>query len=165
VARILIVAGGCRGLELTRELVADGHAVRVTTRSESSRAAIEALGAECFLATPDRLATMRGALERVAVVCWLLAGATGGEDELRALHSSRLDAFVRQTIDTTVRGFVYERGAPGARASELLAAGERIARELAATNSIPFESLAEDISDVGAWKAAAASAIATLLSR
>ena len=37
VARMLIVGGGCRGRELARGLVADGHAVRITTRGEGRR--------------------------------------------------------------------------------------------------------------------------------
>ena len=76
-ARILIVGGGCRGRRLARQLVGEGHAVRITTRTEAGRAAIEATGAECWIGTPERLATLRGALESVTIVCWLLAGAGG----------------------------------------------------------------------------------------
>ena len=67
----------------------EGHAVRVTTRAESGRAAIEAVGAECWIGTPERLGTLRAALESVTIVCWLLGTASGSEEELGALHGSR----------------------------------------------------------------------------
>ena len=162
-ARILIVGGGCRGRELARELVQSGHAVRVTTRSESSRAAIEDSGAECFLGTPDRLATLRPALDGIAVACWLLAGARGRDDDVAALHASRLQAFVRQLIDTTARGFVYERGERGGVWSEALSDGERVVRELAEQNLIPLAVLADDIRNRRAWLRGARAAIDGLL--
>src|ERR1022692_1789084 len=85
VARILIVAGGCRGRQLASEMVANGHAVRITTRTEAGRAAIESTGAECWVGTPGRLATLRGALDSVTIACWLLASASGPEEEVRPL--------------------------------------------------------------------------------
>ena len=106
-ARILIIAGGARGRALAGGLVAEGHAVRITTRAESGRAAIEAVGAECWIGTPDRIATLRYALEGVTLACWLLGNACG-QTPVAALHGSRLEFFVSQTIDTTVRGLVYE---------------------------------------------------------
>src|SRR6185312_3751050 len=90
VARILILGGGCRGRRLAGELLAGGHAVRITTRAESGRAAIEALGAECWVGTPDRLATLRGSLENVAIACWLLGTASGEPEDLAALYTTRL---------------------------------------------------------------------------
>ena len=39
--------------------------MRITTRTEAGRAAIEAAGAECWIGTPDRLATLRRALDGV----------------------------------------------------------------------------------------------------
>ena len=162
-ARILIVGGGCRGRELSTELVERGHAVRITTRSESNRAAIEAGGAECFVGTPDRLATLRNALDGITIACWLLAGASGEEDEVARLHSARLQAFVRQLIDTTARGFVYERGAETSAWSEALASGERVARRLAQQNAIPLAALAEDLKDREAWLRGARVAIGGLL--
>jgi uncharacterized protein YbjT (DUF2867 family) len=165
-ARILIIGGGCRARELARELVDAEHAVRITTRSESNRAAIERSGAECYHGTPDRLATLRGALDRVAVVCWLLAGASGGEEEVHELHSSRLRAFMHQVIDTTVRGFVYERGDDNAESSavaDALEQGERIVRTLADANAIPLAVLKADIADREAWLRGARGAVARLL--
>ena len=48
------------GRRLAAEMTEHGHALRITTRTEASRAAIEATGAECWIGTPDRLATLRG---------------------------------------------------------------------------------------------------------
>jgi uncharacterized protein YbjT (DUF2867 family) len=162
VARILIVAGGCRGRQLAAALAGEGHAVRVTTRAESGRAAIEASGAECYIGTPQRLATLRAALDGVTVICWLLGTAAGPEPELRSLHSTRLEFFLGQVIDTTARGFVYE--AAGATASAaLLAAGERRARTLLELNAIPARYLTVDPDDPDAWLAQARRAVASLL--
>ncbi len=160
-ARVLIVAGGCRGRRLAQELVGEGHAVRITTRDERGRPAIEAAGAECWVGTPDRLATLRGALENVTILCWMLATATGSAEELDALHGSRLEFFMTQAIDTTVRGVVYETGGGVA----LLAGGEEIVRALAERNSIPVAFLTADPRDRDAWLAEALAAVASLLSR
>jgi uncharacterized protein YbjT (DUF2867 family) len=164
VGRILIVAGGCRGRELAAALVAEGHVVRISTRTEGGRAAIEAAGAECWIGTPDRLATLRGALENVTVACWLLGCAAGSERALRALHGSRLEFFLTQAIDTTVRGCVYEaRGSVTPPA--LLAEGERMVRALAERNAIPTAFLAADPRDVQSWITEARAAIDSLLAR
>ena len=161
-ARILIVGGGCRGLLLAAQMVGDGHAVRITTRRPAGRDAIEATGAECYLGTPDRLSSLRAALESVTIACWLLGGARGSKEQLVALHSSRLSYFLGQAIDTTVRGFVYE--AAGERVPrEVLAAGERTVRELGARNAIPVAILSEDPSDTGTWLAGARGALDALL--
>ncbi len=156
------MAGGCRGRRLAEALVLEGHAVRITTRSDGGRAAIEAAGAECWLGTPDRLATLRGALDSVTIVCWLLGTAAGGEQELRALHSSRLEFFLTQMIDTTVRGLVYEapRTAP---TSELPAAGEALTRALTERNQIPAAFLTADPQDQDEWLTAARAAVSSLL--
>ena len=163
-ARILIVGGGCRGRRLASELVHEGHALRISTRSEDGRAAIEATGAECWIGTPDRLATLRAALDGVAILCWLLGTAAGSEHELRELNTSRLRFFLTQAIDTTVRGFVYEAGGatspPG-----LLAEGEQIARALTELNAIPAAFLTSDPRDAAAWLEEAGGAIDALLSR
>jgi hypothetical protein len=161
----LIVAGGCRGRRLAGGLVGEGHAVRVTTRTESGRAAIEAAGAECWIGTPERLGTLRAALESVTIVCWLLGTATGPEDQIRALHASRLEFFLGQVIDTTVRGFVYEAaGVPGgAVPMDVLAGGERVVQRVAVRNEIPIGFLRADPGDVEAWLAGARAEIGALL--
>jgi hypothetical protein len=164
VARILIVAGGCRGRRLAEAMVSDGHAVRMSTRSEEGRAAIEAAGAECWIGTPDRLATLRGALDSVTIVCWLLGTASGPPEQLDALHSSRLELFVTQAIDTTVRGFVYEACGAGPSAA-LAAEGERVVRTLTERNAIPVTFLTGDPQEQKGWLTGARLAVASLLAR
>jgi uncharacterized protein YbjT (DUF2867 family) len=159
---MLIVGGGLRGRELARELVGEGHSVRITTRSEHGRAAIEQVGAECWVGTPDRLATLRGALENVTLLFWLLGSASGTREELDALYGTRLQFFLTQAIDTTVRGFVYE-GRGTTTPAEVIEAGERTVRALTARNVIPVAFLTADPGDRDAWLADVRSAIGSLL--
>jgi hypothetical protein len=161
VARILMIAGGARGRALGAELIARGHAVRITTRTPARRVLIEAVGAECWIATPDRIATLRYALDDVTVACWLLGTACGPLAQLRELHSSRLESFVTQTIDTTVRGLVYE--AAGTVAAATLDAGAALVRARAAYNAIPLRVLDADPRDDRAWISQALGAIDWLL--
>jgi hypothetical protein len=161
VARILIVGGGCRGRTLARSLTADGHAVRISTRHERTRGAIEAAGAECWIGTPARLATLRGALDAVTVACWLLGSAAGAAEEVSALHTTRLEFFLTQAIDSTVRGVVYE--ACGSAPAQTLAEGCERARALAERNAIPAAFLLADPGDTDAWLAQAGAAISSLL--
>jgi uncharacterized protein YbjT (DUF2867 family) len=158
----MIVGGGCRGRRLASALISDGQVVRVSTRTESGRSAIEATGAECWIGTPDRLATLRGALDGVTVLCWLLGSAVGSPAELQALHSSRLEFFLTQAIDTTVRGIVYEAAGTGTP-PELLRRGAEIARALAERNAIPARFLTADPNDVETWLDNARESIASLL--
>jgi hypothetical protein len=162
---------------------ASGYAVRVTTRTEARRAAIEQTGAECWIGTPQRLATLRGALENVTIACWMLAGAHGEPDAVHALHGSRLEFFLTQAIDTTVRGLIYD-ATPGRAPASALAEGERLVRSLTKLNAIPMAVLGVDLSTrVGgesgdsaagswgapdedeAWIAGAAAAVERLLAR
>ena len=76
-ARVLLVGCGCRGRGLARALRADGHAVRGTTRDPAGREAIAAAGAQPWVGDPDRVASLTGALEGAALVCWLLGSARG----------------------------------------------------------------------------------------
>jgi hypothetical protein len=163
VARILIVGGGCRGRRLAARLVEEGrHAVRITTRGESGRAAIEATGAECLIGTPDRLASMRGALDGVTIACWLLAAARGDLVQVQALHGSRVESFLGQAIDTTMRGFVYE-AAGVTVADEARTEGERIVRTVSERNAIPAAILRADVEDPAVWQAEAWATIDGLL--
>lgn len=164
-ARILIVAGGCRGRRLAGELVGEGHVLCITTRSEERRAAIESYGAECRIATPLRVGTLRPALEGVTLVCWLLASVCGAEEEVRALHGSRLELFLRQLIDTTARGFIYD-ASPGVLAPELLAEGQLIVRAVTEQNAIPARVLlGSQVGGAGdaGWIDAARGAVESLL--
>jgi hypothetical protein len=159
--RALIVGGGCRGLELARGLVAEGHAVRAVTRTEAGRPAIEAAGAECWIGDPDVIGTLRYALDNVTVLLWLLGTATGERDRVAALHGSRLRMMLEKTTDTTVRGVVYE--ARGPVATDVLAGGVDELRLAHRTNEIPFALLQADPADRTAWLAAAREAIESLL--
>ena len=160
-ARVLIVGGGCRGRVLAGELLAAGHAVRITTRSEAGRAAIEATGAQCHIGTPDRTGTLRSALDAVSVACWMLGTARGDAEALSALHGTRLDYWLTQVIDTTVRGFVYE--AAGTVPAAALAERARRVRAACALNSIPLAIVHADPADTSAWVTAAAAAVAAFL--
>ena len=124
-ARVLIVRCGCRGQALARDLVAAGHAVRGTTRSQDRTAAIAEAGAEPYVGDPDRIGTLMGALAGVTVVCWLL-GTVPDPD----LHGGRLRMLFEKLVDTPVRGVVYERALPE---------GEAIARDAAERWRIPVE--------------------------
>jgi hypothetical protein len=144
-------------------LLEQGHAVRITTRTEAGRAAIEAVGAECWIGTPERLATLRGALDAVAICCWLLGTAVGPEEELRGLHGARLEFFLTQVIDSTVRGFVYEASGTSVPA-DALAAGRGRVLALGELNAIPTAFVTARPEPVSSWVAQAREAIETLLS-
>jgi len=161
VARVLIVEGADRGLRLAERLLADGHAVRATTSDPIRAGAIEAVGGECLFGTPERLATLRGALEHVTVACWLLAEVEDPE-LARALHGPRLERFLGDAIDSTLRGFVYETGGTAVPA-QVLSGGERIVSETARLNSIPVALLTVDPLDLDAWLEQALAAIGGLL--
>jgi hypothetical protein len=156
-----MVGGGCRGLELARDLVAEGHAVRAVTRRPEARAAIEAAGAECFVGDPDVVGTLRYALDNVTILLWLLGTARGPEDKLAALHGSRLRMMLEKTTDTTVRGVVYE--ASGTVGPALIAAGVEEMRHARRTNEIPYALMSADRVDRAAWLADARAAIDALL--
>ena len=149
--RVLLIGGGLPGLTLAQSLTADGHAVRFVTRNPEFAPQIEATGAECFIGDPDRIGTLRYALDNVTVLLWLL-GTAGGE-----LHGSRLTMMLEKTIDTTVRGIVYER-------PDQPLPGEEIVRRMASYNEIPHALLDTPRDDADAWAAAVRSAIDDVLS-
>jgi len=159
--RVLLVGGGCRGLGLARDLVADGHAVRVVTRDEARRAEIEAAGGECWIGDPDVVGTLRYALESVTILVWALGTARGSADEVAALHGPRLQMMLSRTIDSTVRGVVYE--AAGPVGAEVLGTGVGELRRTCELNEIPYALVEEDPSRADAWQAAARRAIEHLL--
>jgi hypothetical protein len=159
VARLLVVGGGCRALDLTVGLAAEGHAVRAVTRTEAHRAAIEAAGAECVIADPDRVGTLRYALDNVTVLLWLLGTATG--PNVADLHGSRWEMMLSKTIDTTVRGVVYE--AAGSVDPGVLEGGARLTERFAAYNEIPLRVLRADPADRPAWGRAARGAVEALI--
>jgi uncharacterized protein YbjT (DUF2867 family) len=160
-ARCVIVGCGCRGLALTRVLSGRGHAVRATTRYPGRRAEIEAAGAELFVGDPDRVATLWTAFDHAGVVCLLLGSASGGEEQLAALHSTRLDMLLEKMRDTTVRGIVYE--VRGTVAPELLAAGAQRVRHACDRSLIPYALLDADPGDHSAWPESAADVVEGVL--
>lgn len=148
--RALVVGGGCRGLDLARELVEEGHAVRYVTRTEAGRAAIEEAGAQCWIGTPDVIGTLRYALDNVTLLFWLLGTASGSDEELAPLHGSRLRMMLEKTTDTTVRGVVYE--AAGTVPPEMLRAGVEEMELAQRSNEIPFQLVeADPRGDREAW--------------
>jgi hypothetical protein len=142
-----MVGGGCRGLALARSLVAEGHAVRAVTRDESRRADIESAGCECWIGDPDRIGTLRYALENATVLLWLLATV-----DVPELHGSRLEMMLERTVDTTVRGVLYEGRA-----------GETVVQAAHDRHGIPIAFLEADPGDVQTWVAEARSGIDSLL--
>lgn len=144
-ARFLVLGGDSeRALELARSLSAAGHAVRAVTASEDRRAAIEAAGAECWIGDPDVVGTLRYALDNVTLLLHLL-----GDVATPDLHGSRLHMLLERTIDTTVRGVVYEAG-PGLELFE----------RMTAFNEIPARVIPAGAED---WQAAARGAVDELL--
>jgi uncharacterized protein YbjT (DUF2867 family) len=161
-ARCLIIGCGCRGRLLTRELRSAGHAVRGTTRSSAALAEIEAAGAEAVLADPDRVATLIPAFEHVTVVCVLLGSALGSTEQLRALHSTRLEMLLTKLVDTTARGVVYE--ARGSVDPSVLAGGAGRVQEFAHRSLASYALLEADPAEPEAWVAAALEAVTGLIS-
>jgi hypothetical protein len=159
--RVLLVGGGCRGLDLTRSLVGDGHAVRVVTRGEQRRAAIEAAGGECWIGDPDVVGTLRYALENVTIVVWALGTASGTAEQVAALHGSRLEMMLSKVIDTTVRGVVYE--AAGTIAPAAFATGIAELERMGRLNEIPVAIVDADPGDGAGWATAARQAIGGLI--
>ena len=156
-ARVLIVGCGCRGRSLTAALLADGHAVRGTTRAETGLAEIEAVGAEGVVADPDRLGTILVQLAGVTLICWLMGSATGAGD----LHGPRLETLLERLVDTPVRGIVYE--AAGSVEPALLATGAAAVRAAAERWRLPAEVVETDPSDHAEWLDAMRAAVERLL--
>ncbi len=159
--RVLLIGGGCRGRALAAGLTAEGHAVRAVTRTEDGRAAIEATGAECWIGDPDRIGTLRYAMESVTIVVWALGTATGDAEKVDALHGSRLTMLLERTVDTTARGFVYE--AAGTVPAEALQRGTAEVRRMCELNEVPYALLDGDPADPQEWAVGARAAIDHLL--
>jgi CheY-like chemotaxis protein len=98
----------------------------------------EALGREGHVVNAVAHAD-REALEHVAIVCWL--------------DGSSPERFLLRTVDSSMRGFVYQAGGH-----------ERSVSETATRNSIPVALLTADPLDPDVWLAQALDAIGGLLS-
>jgi len=148
-ARALIVGCGCRGRELGGRLLAEGWAVRGTSRREQGLAAIEEAGIEAALADPDRVGTLLELVGDVAVVFHLLGSAAGEPEAVAAIHGPRLERLLEKVVDTPVRGVVYE--ACGSVDAAVLAGGAEIVGTASRTWRIPAEIVSEGAADPAAW--------------
>jgi hypothetical protein len=126
VARALIVGCGCRGRELGEGLLAEGWAVRGTSRRDEGLGAIEAAGIEPALADPERPGTILGLVNDVAILVLLLGSAGGSEEELAAIHGPRLERLMEHLVETPVRGVLYEGTKAGAEVVQAAARTWRI---------------------------------------
>ena len=133
-ARALIVGCGCRGRELGERLLAEGWAVRGTSRREEGLAAIEAAGIEPALADPDRPGTILELVGDVAVLVLLLGSMTGSDEEVAAIHGPRLERLMEHLVETPVRGVVYEG----------TEAGSEVVQTAGRTWRIPVEVVTEE---------------------
>ncbi len=156
-ARVLIVGCGCRGRSLASALLADGHAVRGTTRDGARITEIETAGAEGVVADPDRLGTLMQALAGVSAICWLM----GSAGDAPAVNGERLQSLAERLVDTHVRGLVYE--AAGAAGPAPLGAGAEIVRQASATWHMPVEVVTESPDDHAAWLEAMRAAVGRIL--
>ncbi len=148
-ARALIVGCGCRGRLLGERLLADGWAVRGTSRSEEGLAAIEAAGLEAAPADPDRPGTLLDLVADVAVAYYLLGSAEGDGELLEAIHGPRLERLLEHLVDTPLRGFVYE--AAGSVEPALLEAGAGAVERAGRTWRIPVAIARTEQADPGRW--------------
>ncbi len=152
-ARALIVGCGCRGRELGARLLAEGWAVRGTSRGEDGLTAIEAAGFEAAPAEPARIGTVLELVGDVALVVWLLGSAVGSEEELSRMHGDGLAHLLERLVDTPVRGVLYEAagsvdGATLRGGAELVEAASERWRIPAATVAEPFSATwAEVVAD------------------
>jgi len=140
VARALIVGCGCRGRELGEKLLAEGWAVRGTSRRDEGLAAIEAAGIEPAPADPDRPATILELVGDVAVLVLLLGSVAGSDEEVTAIHGPRLERLMEHLVETPVRGVVYEG----------TEAGSEVVKVAGRTWRIPVEVVTEEADLVAA---------------
>ncbi len=148
-ARALIVGCGCRGRVLGERLLAEGWAVRGTSRGEQGLAAIEAAGLEAAVADPERPGTLLDLVGDVAVAYYLLGSAQGADGSLAAIHGPRLERLLEHLVDTPLRGFVYE--AAGSVDPGLLEGGAEIVRAAGRTWRIPVAIATPEPNEPAIW--------------
>ena len=161
-ARALIVGCGCRGRLLGEKLLAEGWAVRGTSRHPEWLQPIEAAGIEAALADPDRPGTLLDLVGDVAVVHYLLGSAAGEAENLEAIHGPRLERLMEHLVDTPVRGFVYE--AAGSVDPALLGAGAEIVRAAGRTWRIPVAVVSAEPNEPVGWSEEMAKAASGVIS-
>jgi hypothetical protein len=118
-ARALIVGCGCLGTELGLKLAGDGWAVRGTSRAPEGAARIEKAGFHGVVADPDRVGTVLEHVSDVAVVAWVLGGASG--PSAPDVNGPRLERMLERLVDTPVRGFVLDVPPGGEESKDLVA--------------------------------------------
>ncbi|MDX6608460.1 MAG: hypothetical protein QOF85_385 [Solirubrobacterales bacterium] len=161
-ARALIVGCGCRGRLLSGRLLAEGWAVRGTSRRKEGLAAIDSAGIEAAPADPVQPGTLLDLVGDVTVVHWLLGSAHGVHDDVAAIHGRLLEHFLERLVETPVRGFVYE--AAGSVDGSLLELGAGAVRTAGERWRIPFALLAADPAEPSLWVEAALGASLNLAS-
>jgi uncharacterized protein YbjT (DUF2867 family) len=134
---------------LGERLLAEGWAVRGTSRGEEGLVEIEAAGIEPALADPEWPGTVLDLVGDVTVVHWLLGSARGEPDTVAAIHGSRLERILERLVDTPVRGFVYE--AAGSVDADCLERGRAAVETAAATWRIPVAALETGPADPSRW--------------
>ncbi len=135
--------------------------MRGTTRDPDRAAALAADGVEPVVGDPDRVVTIAPALEHVGVLCVLLASAIGPDAALTALHGPRLEMLLARTLDSTVRGVVYEcRGSVDPR---VLQRGAETVRTVCEQSRIPYALLDADPDRYQEWLLAAVLAVDRIL--
>jgi uncharacterized protein YbjT (DUF2867 family) len=152
VARALIIGCGCRGRLLGERLLADGWAVRGTSRREEGLAPIREAGIEPAIADPLWPGTVLELVGDVSLVLWLLGSARAdgeGRAAVAVIHGERLERLLERLVETPVRGFLYE--AAGSVDTAALDAGRRAVEAAAETWRIPVEAVAADASDPDRW--------------
>lgn len=137
--------------------------MRGTSRDAESRAAIAACGIEAVAADPDRVGTIVELLGDVTVVAWLLGSARGAEEDVAALHGSRLERMLEKLVDTPVRGFVYE--ASGDVPGPLLAGGAELVEAASHRWRIPTAALRAAREDHVGWAGSLATAVEGVVTR
>jgi uncharacterized protein YbjT (DUF2867 family) len=131
----LIVGCGCRGRELGAQLMAEGWAVRGTSRGEAGRSAIAEAGLEPAPADPASPGSILELADDVTVLVWLLGSARGSEEELAAIHGSSLERLLERLVESPLRRFVYEAGGTAPR--EHLERGREVVRRAGERWRIP----------------------------
>lgn len=153
-ARALLVGCGCRGRMLGSGLIADGWAVRGTSRG-AALTDIAAAGIEAVAADPDRLGTVTDLIGDVTVLGWLL-GAADAE-----VNGPRLESLLEKLVDSPVRGLLYE--ARGTVGEPVLTAGAERVEAWGERFRVPVAILRADPGDAEAWATAAQAAVNDLL--
>ncbi len=122
---------------------------------------LETDGIEAVIGDPDRVGTIAPALDHVGLVCVLLGSAEGDSESLVALHGPRREMLLSRTLDSTVRGLVYECAGSVDRA--VLERGAETVRSVCGSSHIPYALLDADPGQHEEWLAAALRAHEQLL--